>query len=205
MYKRQVGCVWDEEYQSLRRELTKIFNESEDEKDLERMEEILTEMKSYYPVLVDGNGNKEMEWKTPSQFPVRYESYQFEDLKCRGRINSKQIKHTIKIKTTRPDLRGYMCGIAPNYVHSLDSSHLSLIVDQWSGAIGAVHDSFCTHASDVDNLVDTIKDTFISMYDVDNFFDKICKDIAGEPNNIQQPELGSLRIQEIKDSDYFFA
>ena len=194
-----------EKYNDLRKEVNKIFEEDLDNRDTVRLEEIFSEMKKFYSVLVEGNGNRRMKWTTPSGFPVTYECYQYDDFKCRGTINGKQIKHNIRIKTDRPDIRGYMSGISPNYVHSLDASHLSMIVDKWEHEIIAVHDSFSTHASDVEDLVNLIKDTFVQMYDTNNFYDKISKDLTGNNDNIQQPNIGSLRIQEVYNSDYFFA
>ena len=193
------------EYFELQKELSKLW--SADEKDLERIEELLEEAKEYYSVLVEGNGKKSIRWTTPSQFDVVYEKYREDDFKCRGTINGKQIKHVIRIKTAVPDMRGFMCGISPNYVHSMDAAHMALVIDRLDDdmSFGAIHDSFATHACDVERLIALTKSTFIEMYDVDNFYDKIRQDITGNTDNIEQPELGTLDVSGVKDSDYFFA
>ena len=193
------------EYFEIRKELSKLW--SEEEKDVDRIEELLEEVRQFYSVLVEGNGKKRIQWKTPSNFPVKYEAFRLDDFKCRGTINGKQIKHVLKVPTEIPDIRKYMCGISPNYVHSMDAAHMALVIDRWGGAFGAVHDSFSTHACDVDDLLDIIKDTFIEMYDVEDYFDKITDDILSntEGFDIPKPQLGSLEIQEIRNSDYFFA
>ena len=192
-------------YFDLRKELNELYSMDSEERDTDRMEELYEELSKFESVLVEGNGERRIRWRTPSGFPVVYESFRQDDFKCRGSINGKQIKHTIKIKTNIPDIRGYMCGISPNYVHSMDASHMALVIDRWDGHFGAVHDSFSTHACDVDAMLDLTKDTFIEMYDVDNYFDKIREDITGSTDNIEQPKRGGLDVQETRHSDYFFA
>ena len=193
------------EYYAIRKELNEFFSVPADERDPERIEELLAELKEFYSVLERGNGERRIRWKTPSGFPVVYESFRWDDFKCRGTINGKQIKHVLKVKTDIPDVRGYMCGISPNYVHSMDASHMALVIDRWSGDFGAVHDSFSTHACDVEDMLELTKETFIEMYDVDNYFDKIREDITGSTDDIEQPKRGGLDVQEIRHSDYFFA
>ena len=193
------------EYYALRKELNEIFSSDQEDRDLEKAEHLMAELKEFYSVLEEGNGEKRIRWKTPSGFPVVYEAYRWDDFKCRGTINGKQIKHTIKIKTDIPDVRGYMCGISPNYVHSMDASHMALIVDEWDGAFGAVHDSFSTHSCDVEELLQLTKQKFVEMYDVENFFDKIRQDITGGTDGIEQPKRGTLEVSGVYDSDYFFA
>lgn len=55
----------------------------------------------------------------------------------------------------------------PNYVHSLDSSHMlltALEMDRRGLAFTAVHDSFWTHPCDVDEMNDVLRDCFIDLY-----------------------------------------
>ena len=84
---------------------------------------------------------------------------------------------------------------------------MSLVIDEWNGTFGAVHDSFSTHACDVDDLLALTKGKFIEMYDVDNFYDYIEDQLITNKTDldVDQPDRGSLRIREIEDSDYFFA
>ena len=98
-----------------------------------------------------------------------------------------------------------MCGISPNFVHSLDASHMALIIDDWHGEFGAVHDSFSTHACDVEELLVKTKQHFMDIYEVDNFFDYIREQLTNNTDDVEQPSLGSLDITEVYDSDYFFA
>ena len=98
-----------------------------------------------------------------------------------------------------------MCGISPNFIHSLDASHMALIIDQWHGEFGAVHDSFSTHACDVEELIALTKAKFMDMYSVDNFFDYIREQLTNNTDDVVQPERGALDIEEVDNADYFFA
>ena len=127
------------------------------------------------------------------------------DFKQRATLNGKQIKHVLRTPTDKPDIHGFMCGISPNYIHSMDAAHMALVIADWDGDFGAVHDSFSTHASEVDDLLEKTKSVFIEMYDKPNYFDVIRENLTNSKDDVEQPLLGDLDIGEINDSDYFFA
>lgn len=147
-----------------------------------------------------------IEWTTPSGFPVVYECYRTRPVKvdCYGfnTLNGEiRFKHVIREKTDIPDRRGFMCGISPNFVHSMDASHMALVVADWEGDFGAVHDSYSTHASSVELLMNNTRQEFVSMYDKENFYDSIPFG-KGYPGAV--PTIGTLDIKGVTDSDYFF-
>ena len=149
---------------------------------------------------------KGIEWLTPSGFPVVYECYRTRPVKvdCYGFATPTgeiRFKHVIREKTDIPDRRGFMCGISPNFVHSMDASHMALVVAGWEGSFGAVHDSFSTHACDVEELMTTTRKEFVKIYDKENFYDSIP---FGRGYNGDVPTIGTLSITEVKESDYFF-
>ena len=155
--------------------------------------------------LTYGEGEDRIEWDTPSGFKARYEKFTMYDFKQRARLNGKQIKHVLRAPTDKPDVRGFMCGISPNYIHSMDAAHMALVIAQWCGDFAAVHDSFSTHASEVSELLAVTKHVFIDMYDHDNFFNVIRQQLTNNNDDVEQPELGGLNIGEINASRYFFA
>lgn len=66
--------------------------------------------------------------------------------------------------------RKQMTAFPPNYIHSLDATHmlLSAIECNKSGlTFAAVHDSFWTHPSDVDTLNRILRDAFITLHSSD--------------------------------------
>jgi len=58
----------------------------------------------------------------------------------------------------------------PNFIHSLDASHMllsALQCDELDLSFAAVHDSFWTHASDIDAMNAVLRDTFIRIHSED--------------------------------------
>ena len=153
-------------------------------------------------------GETRLTWVTPSGFPVIYECYHTKMPTIRSKIRNvnpasdDKVGHKVMIYSTAPDKRGFMCGISPNFVHSQDASHMHIVIDRFDGDFGAVHDSFSTHANQVDELVELTKNVFVEMYSHENYFNRIKDKLGGDA---EQPMLGELNIKEIEDSDYFFA
>ena len=157
---------------------------------------------------LDSTDTHRITWTSPSGFQVFYTAPYYNDLtfqvpilglqRSRGRVG-----HVVRLRAEgTKDLRAYASGISPNFIHSQDASHMALTIDEFEGSFAAVHDSFATHACDVDELLDITKEVFINMYAFDNYFDEIDK-IFG--TSVDQPSLGFLKVNKIHHSDYFFA
>jgi len=165
------------------------------------------------------SGRNHLTWVTPSGFPVVYKAYLQHERKQRstikGIIGNKdgRINHVIKVnaisKETKeliPCRRSFASGISPNFVHSLDASHMANTIGIFNGSFAAVHDSFSSHAEDIDFLQEVTKMTFVAQYDVPNFF-TILKNMLMESEDsftYPEPELGTLDLSLLKDSKYFF-
>ena len=171
---------------------------------------------------------KTINWTTPSGFPVEYAAWgefdidahstignhlrsDWDDTKIDSRTGNpyQSIRVDLRGKeyTDKPKIRSFMSGISPNFIHSMDASHMSKVIKEWGGSFGPVHDSFSVHAGDVYDLLEITKKEFIKMYDYDNFFEEIERMILTDRMkfNYQQPGLGQLEIREVMNSDYFFA
>jgi len=97
----------------------------------------------------------------------------------------------------------------PNYVHSLDSSHMiltALEMDRRGLAFTAVHDSFWTHPCDVDEMNEVLRDCFIELYrrplleELKRTWELRYPDIVFP----DVPETGDLDLNEVKKARYFF-
>jgi DNA-directed RNA polymerase len=165
------------------------------------------------------SGRNHMTWHTPSGFPVVYKAYLQHERKQRGTIKGIQgnkdgrVMHVIKVDVLNketgarvPCRRSFASGISPNVVHSYDAAHMANTIVAFNGSFAAVHDSFSTHASEVDFLQEVTKQTFIAQYDVDNFFSVLKESLMlnNDTFEFNEPELGELDIKEVIDSKYFF-
>ena len=162
--------------------------------------------------------NNHLQWNTPSGFPVKYIAPILTKYKTRSILlgvktgKNQHIKHTIQAPKLRkenntpiPDKKRFASGISPNYVHSMDASHMALVIYKWQGDFGAIHDSFSTHANDIEHLLELTKEEFIRMYNHINYFDIIQETFKVEMNSEDIPHLGNLNIKEVQESDYFFS
>ena len=66
--------------------------------------------------------------------------------------------------------------VAPNFVHSLDATHLMMVVNRLTEekvttSYAMIHDSFGVHACDVDELQYVIRDEFTKLYSADVLMD----------------------------------
>jgi DNA-directed RNA polymerase len=99
-------------------------------------------------------------------------------------------------------------GIAPNFVHSLDACHLMKTViaarDKYDiESFAVVHDSFGTHACDIERLGEVLRETFSELYSED-----LLLKFKNEQRDISLPDIpeyGQLDIKEVLDSEFFFS
>ncbi|KAG0644819.1 hypothetical protein HOY80DRAFT_1027224 [Tuber brumale] len=67
----------------------------------------------------------------------------------------------------RVDSRKQMTAFPPNFIHSLDASHMLLSALNCAAAgltFASVHDSFWTHPSDVDEMNRILRDSFVALH-----------------------------------------
>ncbi|KAI1806193.1 DNA/RNA polymerase [Daldinia bambusicola] len=82
----------------------------------------------------------------------------------------------------------------PNFIHSLDASHMllsALQCDELGLSFAAVHDSFWTHASDVDVMNTVLRDCFIRIHSED-----VIKRLASEFEARYKGALYLARVQK---------
>lgn len=200
------GKVADKRFEAVKKKIKKMREAKED--NTVEFSDLINELNSFEKKLVEGNGNTTISWVTPSGFPVRYKKFLMKSLQCKGHIKGiGRISHKFNEETNIPDVRGYLSGISPNYTHGQDGAHMALTVDEFDGDFAAVHDSFSTHACDVEELLNITKATFVKMYDVDNYYDIMEKAILSSTEGflVEQPTIGDLDINGVLGSDYFFA
>jgi len=98
-------------------------------------------------------------------------------------------------------------GIAPNFVHSLDACHLMKTVMGANDECGidsfsVVHDSFGTHACDIEQLGVVLREKFIELYSEDvleNF--RLEQKISLDKIDC----YGTLSINEVRNAEFFFS
>lgn len=142
-------------------------------------------------------------WVTPAGFPV-VQHYAHEVV---SRLNLPALG--IQLNMTRYDdsqLNRLRCmnGIAPNFVHGLDSSHLVRVLGKFEGSLVPIHDSFGTHPCDVDEMHRVLREEFVRMYtESDPLADLTAAVQQHTHDELVQPTKGSLDIAKVRQSTFF--
>ena len=142
-------------------------------------------------------------WTSPSGFVVHHD-YRLYDQK-RVKLNAAGVTAVIfREDTDEQNKRSMASSIAPNFIHSMDASHLVMTANQMEREklpmIG-IHDSFGTHPSCVDSMHRIIRDEFIKIYKGTNWLSSWGIEVTG----MECPLIrGSLDINGCKDSEFMF-
>jgi DNA-directed RNA polymerase len=148
-----------------------------------------------------------MSWVTPLGLPV------MQPYRRTGSHSVKTILQTITLTVDDEALpvshSRQRTAFPPNFVHSLDASHMlmtSLKMKEKGLTFASVHDSFWTHAVDIPKMNDLLRDCFVDLYKqpvLENLLECLemrYPDIKFPPI----PERGTLNIESVKNSTYFF-
>ena len=97
----------------------------------------------------------------------------------------------------------------PNFIHSLDATHMLMTANRCQQAgltFTAVHDSYWTHAGDMDAMGRMLREEFVRLYEqpilerVRSEWEKRFPELDFQP----LPKTGSLDLSQVVDSLYFF-
>lgn len=110
------------------------------------------------------------------------------------------------------DLRKQVLASAPNVIHSFDAAHLAKTVVNCLDchritAFAFVHDSYGTHASNVDSMRLALLEEFVEMYREDPIerFEADIRKYAPTVKLPPRPKRGSFNIEEAATARYFFS
>ena len=155
--------------------------------------------------------NLPIHWTTPSGFVVRQEYKKATHRTIKTRFQGGLVYLPLYKETDKIDGKKQASAIAPNFVHSLDASALMYTLQaaklQDVNSFSMVHDSFATHAADTEILANTIRASFVTMYECFDVLNNFREEVQAQcPEELPpMPECGNLDIRQVLQSDYFFA
>lgn len=104
---------------------------------------------------------------------------------------------------------------APNFIHSLDASHLMFTVlaglDEGIEDFMLIHDSFATHAADTERFSYLIREQFVAMYEHFDVIQRLYNNTYAQLDDksrmslVEVPAKGELDLYDVLRSDYAFA
>ncbi|KAL3568205.1 hypothetical protein D5086_030856, partial [Populus alba] len=149
--------------------------------------------------------NEPVRWTTPLGLPV-VQPYR--------KLGTRSIKTSLQVlilqkETDKVMVQRQRTAFPPNFVHSLDSSHMMMTAVACKGAglnFAGVHDSYWTHACDVDEMNRILREKFVELYEtpiLENLlesFEKSFPTLSFPP----LPDRGDFELREVLESPYFF-
>ena len=164
---------------------------------------------------VMANTHMPLTWVTPAGFTVSQKYCESECQEYKARLGTSRIKVRIYADTDKLDVSKMASSMAPNFVHSIDASHLVLTVIKCAerygmAAFSVIHDSFGCHPSDMDRMVECIKEVIVEIHStllLQDLADEVSSKLPSELTElmIQAPVVGTLDIQKVLESDFVFA
>ena len=152
-------------------------------------------------------------WTTPNGFLVQQNYMKMRQECIKLRFGGSQVRFYNQEETDEIDNRRQQNGIAPNFIHSMDASHLQRVVcaesTKGNKNFMMIHDSFGTDAAHAGSLYKTIRDEFIGLYKDQNhlegFLDSVSYLIDDLDEVPELPEFGNLDLDLVAKSDFCFA
>lgn len=169
-------------------------------------------------------------WITPTGFPVQQSYYEETgeriNLSTGGHIilknntpiwqsKGKEMQITFAALDKRINLNRQVSGIAPNFIHSLDSSHLMMSVvkakEHGINDFALIHDSLGVHAGNTELFAEIIREGFHKLYTENDPLEMITEHLINQiPEEARKklpemPTKGELDANDILKARYLFA
>ncbi|KAJ7943280.1 DNA-directed RNA polymerase [Quillaja saponaria] len=149
--------------------------------------------------------NQPVRWTTPLGLPV------IQPYRILGRhlIKTSLQVLTLQRETDKVMVKRQRTAFPPNFVHSLDGSHMMMTAVACKKAglnFAGVHDSYWTHACDVDEMNRILREKFVELYEAPILEDLLESFKKSFPtlDFPHLPERGDFDLKEVLASPYFF-
>lgn len=153
-------------------------------------------------------------WETPSGLLVQQYYRVAEGKQLDFDVAGRRYRMILNITGHKIDKRAQKNGISPNFIHSLDASHMMRTVnyclDAGMHSFCMIHDSYGSHAADAQELSYQLRRAFVDQYSGDvlrNFRDQLAEQLPEElaAELPPLPPMGTLDLELVMESEYFFA
>lgn len=153
-----------------------------------------------------------MEWLTPAGLLVRQAYPTRKQKEIKTELFGSIIKTRVNIDDeSLLDNKRQVNGICPNFIHSLDAACLMIYLLKCKEAninsVMSVHDCYGTLAPDCDKSAQFLREAFVEIYRqpiLENFTEDVTQVLEEDVELPEMPKKGSLDIEEVLKSDYFF-
>ncbi|XP_074294865.1 DNA-directed RNA polymerase 1B, mitochondrial-like isoform X2 [Silene latifolia] len=149
--------------------------------------------------------NQPVQWTTPVGLPV-VQPYR--------KLGLRRVKTSLQLLTLRPETDEVMVNkqttaFPPNFIHSLDGSHMmmtAIACKRLGLCFAGVHDSYWTHACDVDEMNRILREKFVEVYE-QPILENLLESFQASFPKLEfppLPERGDFDLRDVLESRYFF-
>lgn len=151
-------------------------------------------------------------WWTPLGLPVQQNYLSMKKKYIQTRLGARKrvrIYYDEPTEKEEVDKNHQRNGVAPNFIHSLDSTHLMLVVNE-AGLKNytTIHDSFGTSLGETLVLKRVLREQLYKLYTeykpLETFKEYVEQELNKKLPDVKIPEKGNLDLSEIFLSDYVF-
>jgi len=153
--------------------------------------------------IIEG-GADAIRWTTPTGFPVAQFYHKPHEETVRTLLNG-NARLKLRSETDEASSREHVNGIAPNFIHSYDASHMALVAIAASRegmSLAMIHDDFGCHAADAGRFSRIVRQEFVGMYEQ---CDPLASFAEQYGTTEPPPTRGTLDLGGVLESDYFFS
>ncbi|XP_038169747.1 DNA-directed RNA polymerase, mitochondrial isoform X3 [Arvicola amphibius] len=167
-----------------------------------------------------------VEWVTPLGIPIIQPYHREAKVQVKGGIQSITFTSSVNI-SQKPNTLKQKNGFPPNFIHSLDSSHMMLTAlhcYRRGLTFVSVHDCFWTHATDIPVMNEVCREQFVRLHsqpileDLAKFLEERFCSVSRslKPSELalvtklqetlrSLPETGNFDLRQVMRSTYFFS
>lgn len=153
---------------------------------------------------------KPVTWVTPLGLPVQQE-YLVDNCEIvQMTVANKRIRVYSHSVTGDIDKHKQANGIAPNYIHSMDASHLMMTINACTLAgikhFSTIHDSYGCPIAQTETMYRCVRQAFVDMYTDNDVLKSFAEDMKHLTTSSLPtlPTKGALHLQDVLDSKYIF-
>uniref|UniRef100_A0A0E0E4I9 DNA-directed RNA polymerase n=1 Tax=Oryza meridionalis TaxID=40149 RepID=A0A0E0E4I9_9ORYZ len=149
--------------------------------------------------------NHPVKWTSPVGLPVVQPYKKYKNYMIRTSLQCLALRR----EGDAIALQRQKAAFPPNFVHSLDSSHMMMTAIACKKAglhFAAVHDSFWVHACDVDKMNQILREQFVELYSMP-ILENLLKEFQTSFPTLEFPPCpsqGDFDVREVLASTYFF-
>lgn len=154
-----------------------------------------------------------LRWTTPCGLPVLQSYYSRTVGRVKVIFKGRSLQLHTRNDTKKLDSKRQANGVSPNFIHSMDASHLMGVAnrcyDRGIRSLAVIHDSFSVHAAHAYELHATLRETFVELYRTDwlaVFREEIAAQLPPEIADTlpPTPTMGTFDIERASESQYIF-